>query len=88
MFEWDEAKRAANLAKHGVDFARVEAFEFETAVVSVDDRFDYGEVRKVAFGLIGDRIYTLVFQHRGENIRVISLRKSNPREARFYADHA
>jgi uncharacterized DUF497 family protein len=31
-FEWDEAKRAANPAKHGVDFAAREGFDFETAL--------------------------------------------------------
>jgi uncharacterized DUF497 family protein len=44
-FTWDERKRAANLHKHGVDFAIVERFEFDTALIVVDDRKDYGEVR-------------------------------------------
>jgi len=35
-FEWDEAKRFGNLRKHGVDFARVEAFEWGT-IVEVQD---------------------------------------------------
>ena len=36
-FEWDEKKRAANLAKHGVDFAAAEEFDFESALVTPDD---------------------------------------------------
>ena len=36
MYEWDEGKRQANLAKHGVDFADMDAFEWDTAVINVD----------------------------------------------------
>jgi hypothetical protein len=44
-FEWDEAKRAANLAKHGIDF--VDALEMFAAPMFVrsDERKDYGEPR-------------------------------------------
>jgi uncharacterized DUF497 family protein len=33
IFEWDEAKRAVNLAKHGVDFARIWDFEWHSALI-------------------------------------------------------
>jgi hypothetical protein len=42
---WDERKRAGNLRKHGVDFDIVERFEFDTAVIAIDSRRDYGEPR-------------------------------------------
>jgi uncharacterized DUF497 family protein len=39
-FEWDEAKREANLQKHGIDFIGVESL-FEGVTITVeDDRFD------------------------------------------------
>ena len=37
-YTWDEAKRSANLAKHGVDFADAERFVWETALVSASLR--------------------------------------------------
>lgn len=83
-FEWDEGKRAANLAKHSVDFAAVESFDFGSAAVVVDDRQDYGEERRIALGLIGSRVYVLIFAWRGETVRVISLRKANAREVKSY----
>jgi uncharacterized DUF497 family protein len=86
MFEWDETKRQANSAKHGVDFAAVVGFEFETALISVDDRRDYGEVRYVALGFIGERIHAVTYTQRGDNVRVISLRKANAREIKRYVD--
>lgn len=85
-FVWDEQKRDANLRKHGVDFAVVERFEFDTAVIRVDDRRNYGEMRYRAFGMIDSRLYVLVFTARGAQTRVISLRRANDRERESYAE--
>ena len=51
LFEWDDAKRQANLAKHGVDFAAIDAFDWETALIDSDTR--QSEPRWVATGFIG-----------------------------------
>jgi uncharacterized DUF497 family protein len=83
-FEWDEGKRAANLAKHGVDFVAVESFDFASALILTDDRKDYGEERRNALGLIGTRLHVLTFTWRDKTVRVISLRKANAREAKTY----
>jgi len=82
---WDERKRASNLKKHGVDFAIVQNFNFETALVLRDDRKNYGEVRYRAFGMINGRLHALAFTRREGRVRVISLRKSNAREIATYA---
>lgn len=87
MFEWDDGKRESNIAKHGVDFSAVEGFEFDTALVVVDTRFDYGETREIAIGFIGARLHTLVFVRRSGNIRIVSLRKSHKKEVAYYAGH-
>ena len=81
-YEWDDAKRASNLAKHGVDFADVARFDFAGAVGEIEERS--GEIRRVATGYIGDRVHKLVYVRRGSRIRVISLRKANDRERRDY----
>lgn len=49
-----------------------------------DDRFDYGEVREVAFGFINHRFFVCVYVDRGDERRVISLRKANNREVKRY----
>ncbi|MBV5341799.1 MAG: BrnT family toxin [Deltaproteobacteria bacterium] len=84
QYEWDESKRAANLAKHGVDFIEAEGFEWQKALESQDNRVDYGEDRWVALGCIGNRIYTLIYTRRGDMIRLISLRRANKREREYY----
>lgn len=50
--EFDPAKDAANIAKHGVSLQRAAEFEFKAVVQ--DERADYGEARYNAFGLIDD----------------------------------
>jgi uncharacterized DUF497 family protein len=60
--------------------------DWDTAFEREDDRFDYGEVRFVAMGLIDDRLYVLIFaQGSHENaVRAISLRPAEKHEVRFY----
>lgn len=85
--DFDPAKNAENIAKHGVSFAALADFDFDTALVEIDDRRAYGERREVAFGLIGARVFVLVFTRRGATLRAISLRKANKREVRTYDAH-
>ena len=85
-FAFDPDKDAYNVRTHGVSLARAADFQFETAVVATDDRFDYGEVRKVAAGFLDQRLHMLVFTMRAGVCRVISLRKANKREIRSYVE--
>lgn len=49
-FEWDDAKAASNLARHGVCFDAARSFDFEAAVIVEDRRAAYGETRWEATG--------------------------------------
>ena len=63
-FSWDEAKNRANVQKHGIAFqdaARI--FEGPT-IEKVDDRFDYGEVRVYAIGLVNGVEVAVVYTDR------------------------
>ena len=86
IFEWDEAKRIANLAKHGVDFELVREFDWSTAYHRRDARRDYGEPRWFSLGLIGNRIHALVFTWRSGRVRVISMRKASEKERLDYEE--
>ena len=83
-YEWDEQKREANYEKHDVDFNEVVNFEWDLAIETQDNRRDYGEERWVAVGRILSHIYVLIYTIRNKNIRVISLRKANSRERKYY----
>jgi uncharacterized DUF497 family protein len=80
LIGYDPAKSARNLAERGLPFSLVERFDWETALIAVDDRREYGEVRYQALGLIDGRLHALVFTTRGSTVHVISLRKANRRE--------
>ncbi|QQP93022.1 BrnT family toxin (plasmid) [Skermanella sp. TT6] len=84
MNTWDEAKHVANLAKHGLDFAVAEGFDWDTALTAVDERRDYGEGRFISIGYIGPRLHVMVWTPRGDDTRIIGLRKANDREERRY----
>jgi uncharacterized DUF497 family protein len=84
--EFDEAKSARNERERGLPFSMVEAFDFETAHYLPDNRNAYPEMRYVALGFLkaSSRLYVLCFTHIPNGIRVISFRKANQRERRFY----
>ena len=81
---FDPAKRAANLAKHGLDLADAAQVFAGLKFTMQDDRFDYGEDRFITMGLLDGRMVVCIWTDRGDTRRVISLRKANDREeARF-----
>jgi uncharacterized protein len=81
---FDPGKDASNQVKHGVSLALAEVLFAGPHVSMTDDRFDYGEVRAIAFGLIRGRHFVCVYADRGAERRVISLRKANKREVKRY----
>jgi hypothetical protein len=88
IYEWDDAKRAQNLKKHGLDFSVIAWFGWESAAIVQDTRREYREPRFVAFGYVEGRMLTVVFTARGEAIRIISIRKSNLREVKAYGKNS
>jgi uncharacterized protein len=87
LFEFDERKNAANLAKHGIDFADAAwVFADPMRLDAVDTRRDYGELRRVVVGEVLGRVWVVVYTFRGEAVRLISARKANEREQTRYQD--
>jgi uncharacterized DUF497 family protein len=81
---FDAAKNARNVVTRGISFEQAVAFEWDSALIVADTRKDYGERRFQAFGLIAERLHVLVFTPRSEKTHVISLRKANKREVKWY----
>ena len=60
MFEWDEAKRDANLVKHGVDFVdALEVFADPRRIERIDKRRGYREERRQVVGRVGEQVLSL-----------------------------
>jgi uncharacterized DUF497 family protein len=83
-FKWDEAKRRANLAKHGFDFADAKQVFDGVTVEFPDDREDYGEERFITLGLLEGRVVVLVNVLLEDGIRIISMRKANRYEQELF----
>lgn len=87
MFEFDPAKSAINAEKHGIDFDEAQALWQDEKLLllrSKSDRED--EERWLAIGWIDNKDWTAIFTRRDNNIRLISVRRSRPREKAVYGD--
>jgi uncharacterized protein len=83
---YDPMKRDATLAERGLDFEDAVKILDRRNVTNEDRRFDYPELRLITFGLLDNRMVTLVWTPTENRIRVISLRKANEREQGSYKD--
>ena len=89
IFEWDAAKAAANLAKHGISFDQaIAVFNDPHRVTYEDHRHDYGETRENTVGQIDDRIFVCVTHTtRSRALRLISARPASRFERNSYHAH-
>jgi uncharacterized DUF497 family protein len=87
-YEWDDAKAAANLAKHGVDFIdAIGALADPNRIEDIDDGVGYGEERTRTIGMTRGNILFVVTTMRDEDLcRIISARRATRHEQnRYYA---
>jgi len=84
-FDWNEAKAAANYAKHGVRFeAAREVFKDPFAIEQFDDRENYGEERWTIVGVARGRLLYVAYTMRNKVVRITSARAAEPFEQREY----
>ena len=83
-FSWDETKRKANIAKHGLDFADAARVFESPMVLFEDDRQDYGEQRMIGIGLLESLVVLIVHMESETNIRIISMPKADSNETNLY----
>lgn len=83
--EWDDNKAASNIEKHGVSFEEARAvFRDPFAIELLDDRMDYGEERYILLGMAHGSVLVVVYTERQSRNRIISARKAEPNEQKFY----
>lgn len=80
MLQFDPAKDAANIEKHGVSLAR--AADLEILARVADNRFE--EPRYRAYGLIDGVAHCLAYTVREGAVRAISLRRAHKKEIKRY----
>jgi uncharacterized DUF497 family protein len=84
-FEYDPAKSLTNKDKHGLDFEEAKALWRDEDHIVIDARLR-GEPRSMAIGLIGEKLWSVVFTNRGGRVRIISARRARKEEAAIYED--
>lgn len=81
-FEFDPVKSAANKVKHGIDFKDAEALWFgKTVSVRLNFR---GESRTLVIGRIAGKHWAAIVTERGDNVRLISVRRARRKETQVY----
>ena len=81
-FEFDPAKSAANKTKHGIDFEEAKAlWTGKTVNVALDFA---GESRTLVVGKIAGKHWAAIVTERGDNVRLISVRRARKKEEQVY----
>ena len=81
IFQWDEAKAASNLEKHGVSFeTAAEAFFVEDGEHVAYLRQAYGESRSNLRATVDGFPLIVTYTLREGAVRIISARKANRKE--------
>ena len=84
-YEWDPTKAAANLRKHGVDFADAALVIEDDLALTRRDLHSKGEERFVTLGHDPQgRLLIVVYTWRGDKIRLISARQATSKERRDF----
>jgi uncharacterized DUF497 family protein len=82
-YEFDEAKSAANKAKHGLDFSEAQNLWQDADAVEIPAKSDV-EQRKMLIARIGGKIWSAIFTERENKIRIISVRRARTNEEAMY----
>jgi hypothetical protein len=81
-FEYDFQKSKANQEKHGVDFEEAkQLWRGENVIIPATV---LGEPRFMIIGTIKEHVYSCIFTIRDKKIRIISCRRSRPKEKELY----
>ena len=84
QFEYDEVKSRIILDKHGIDFDEAMTLWEDCKLVCLQSKVKTDEVRLLFIGQINTKHWIAIATRIGENIRIISVRRSRKNEVRIY----
>ena len=82
-FEYDPEKSTENKRKHGMDFEGAQRLWTDPGLVEIPARTT-DELRWLLIGKIYEKHWSAVITRRGDNIRIISVRRSRDEEVALY----
>lgn len=83
IFEFDRRKSDGNLAKRGIDFLDAQKLWNDSNLLEIPARTE-DEPRFVVIGRIAGKHWSAVITYRGDDIRIISVRRSRAEEVALY----
>lgn len=83
-FEWNVAKNRQNIRKHGIDFDAAKEISDGFVMTRIDDRRDYGEIRRLSLGNMRGTIIMVAHTLRNHRTRIISARLASRKERTQY----
>ena len=83
-FEYDENKSKQNLAKHGIDFDVAQSLWDDPRVLELPSKKETAEIRFLVIGTTNNKYWSAIITYRGNNTRIISVRRSRIDEVNFY----
>ncbi len=83
IFEFDPSKSKINQKKHGIDFREAQTLWEDPDLLEIPARTT-DEQRFLVIGRIGVKYWSGVITYRGENIRIISVRRAGDEEIEIY----
>ena len=87
-FEWDAQKADSNLKKHGVLFSEAATVLSDAlSITYYDPDHSIREHRFITIGMSrSGRVLMVAHTDRGNNVRIISARKTTRRERKYYEE--
>ncbi|NDU90303.1 MAG: BrnT family toxin [Ferrovum sp.] len=82
-FEFDESKSQVNLSKHGISFIDAQLLWNDPMLLEIPATTE-DEPRFLVIGLINGKHWSAILTYRGNNIRLISVRRSRTEEVTLY----
>jgi uncharacterized DUF497 family protein len=85
--KFDPKKNAINLRRHQVPLTEGDGVLNDPLALTIEDDTAEGEQRFVSIGMnTFGRLMVVVYTHRGEDLRLISVRHAEPKERRAYEE--
>ena len=82
-FEFDINKSKSNKIKHEIDFVEAQELWEDSNLIEILAKTT-DEIRLIVIGKIKKKHWTSIVTYRGENIRIISVRRSRLEEIKIY----
>ncbi len=85
-YEWDPAKSLLNEKKHGISFEAA-LILWQSDTIEVEEiAYAKLESRSATLGIIGKKVYVVIWTRRKDKIRLITVRRARHHEEKLYQE--